>query len=203
MIYKKIILCPYCDSAYSKIPLKKGQIRLCDECHSVIDSAYPDFQVPLIFAITAFILFWIANTFPFIQLNLKGEQNIISIYSSIEALFKQDLNLLAILVCFLIIIIPAIYFATTIYAILSFHWQMKHELTRSFLFTMVKMTEWNMIEVYLVGLLVTLVKIMQMAEVYFLPAFWIFGALIICSLIVGFTFNLKDALFFWGTDDAE
>ena len=39
---------------------------------------------------------------------------------------------------------------------------------------------WNMIEVFLVGVLVSLLKLEKLAEVHFGAGFWAFGAVMIC-----------------------
>lgn len=57
------------------------------------------------------------------------------------------------------------------------------------------MAPWNMLEVYLVGVVVTLVKIMSMASVKFDTGFWAFVALMACSVLVNLRFDLNDAIY--------
>ncbi len=58
-----------------------------------------------------------------------------------------------------------------------------------------------MLEVYLLGVIVTLVKIIQMARVEFDSGFWSFCALMICLILVNFHFDLGNATFEAYRDD--
>ena len=43
-----------------------------------------------------------------------------------------------------------------------------------------KTEPWNMIEVFLLGVLVSLLKLNKLADVHFGPGFWAFGAVMLC-----------------------
>lgn len=98
IIHKEWVACPYCDTLHERLPLKKGDKLKCRFCGSVIDKGIADFRRAFLLALTAFILFIIANNFPFITMNLQGEYNTISVFSSIKTLFDNDLPLLGMLV---------------------------------------------------------------------------------------------------------
>lgn len=194
-IKEQHIACPYCDALHQREKLSKHEVLVCDYCHSIIDDGVPDFRYALIYALSALIFFIIANTFPFITLDLMGEQHSISIYSSISVLFKNKMWLLGCMVSFFIIIVPAWYLIGIVFAVTSFRFQILHEWVRGFLHWMHHLHSWNMIDVYLLGVLVTLVKIMQMADVTFETSFWSFLALILCATLAHTHFDLKDIIF--------
>ena len=195
MIHPEWVACPYCDTLHHRIPIGKGEKLKCRSCASVIDSGVADFRRAFIFALTAFILFIIANNFPFITMNLQGEINTISVFSSIKALFDNDLPVLALLVLLVIIIMPLWYLTAVLWVIISFRLRFMRSLTRRFLHWMAWMSPWNMLEVYLAGVLVTMVKILTMAEIRFESGFWAFCALMVCSFLVNSFFYLDDAIF--------
>lgn len=195
IIHTEWLACPYCDTLHERLLIKKGDKLKCRYCGSVIDKGVADFRRAFSLALTAFILFIIANNFPFITMNLQGEINTISVFSSIRALFDNGLPVLGVLVLLVIIIMPLWYLSAVLWVIISFRFHVMSGVTRRFLHWMSWMSPWNMLEVYLAGVIVTMVKILTMAEIEFEPGFWAFCALMVCSILVNNYFYLDDAIF--------
>lgn len=194
MIIHNRIACPNCDTIYEKKPLQPNESLICTVCHSTIDSGAADFRRAFIYALTGVILFLIANAYPFITIELGGQKTTITIASSIDSLFNNRLDILGILVFFLIIITPLWYLLGVVWVVLSFRFNIAISLTRRFLHLMTHLSPWNMLEVYLIGVLVMIVKVMQMAEIYFDYGFWAFSALMGCSILANYYFDLADAV---------
>ncbi|SUO97853.1 Inner membrane protein yebS [Suttonella ornithocola] len=194
--HPKLIACPYCDVLYKRpLYLARNEKLTCKCCGSTMIDGRANFYQAFIYALTALILFVIANAFPFITLSLQGEITTISVFSSVQSLFNNGLPILALLVMLFVIIMPLWYLTAVLWIIVSFRYQFLNTLSRRFLHWMHYMAPWNMLEVYLVGVVVTLVKIMQMASVQFDKGFWAFCALMICSIFVDSRFDLNDAIF--------
>lgn len=195
MLHNSLIACPYCDALYKNIALKKGQTARCTDCGNTIKNGRANFRLAFLYALTALILFIIANSFPFITLSIKGDINTISVFSGIQALFDNHLLLLGILIFLLIIIMPLWYLLAVLWVIISFRFQILNRISQKFLHWMTHMAPWNMLEVYLIGVVVTMVKILQIASITFEPGFWAFCALMFCSILVTLHFDLTDAVF--------
>lgn len=194
MILHHHIACPHCDTLYDRPHLEHGKSIVCSTCHATIDKGVADFRRAYIFALTGVILFIIANAYPFITINLAGQQTTITIISSLDSLFENGLTLLAILVFFLIIITPLWYMLGVVWVVLSFRLNIAIPLTRHFLHLMTRLSPWNMLEVYLVGVLVMIIKVMQIASIQFNYGFWSFCALMVCSILTTYHFDLADAV---------
>ena len=95
----------------------------------------------------------------------------------------------------LIIVMPLWYLLAVLWVIISFRYRFLNEISHKFLHWMTHMAPWNMLEVYLIGVIVTLVKILQIASITFQPGFWAFCALMFCSVFVTLSFDLSDAVF--------
>lgn len=200
---KDLIACHYCDSLYEKATLGKREKLVCRTCGSTIHSNNADFRAAFIFAQTALILFIIANTSPFITLDMQGDVNTISIFSSVQALFENGLPLLAFLVMMFVIIVPLWYLLSVLWVVFSFRFNVLHKTTRQFLHWMDWMAPWSMLEVYLIGVIVTMFKIMQMAHISFDSGFWAYCVLMICSVLVNIRFDLSDAIFLAYQDEHD
>lgn len=192
---KDLIICSFCDSIYKRSPKLKANEKLCCKVCGNKLQGQSNFFEAFIYSFTAIILFIIANMFPFITLSLKGEVNTISVFSGVKALFDNDLIILAFLVLLFIIIIPLYYLLAVLWTIISFKLRFLNNFSRKFLFLLHLMSPWNMLEVYLAGVITTLVKIMSMASVSFNQGFWAFVALMIFSVLVNSKFDVNDAIF--------
>lgn len=194
--HTELIACPSCDALYQRPQqLTHRSILLCRDCGTRLISGYADFRQAFIFALTALILFIIANSFPFITLSMQGEITTISIFSSVKALFDNSLPLLGFMIMLFIMILPLYYLSAILWVIISFRFDFMQHITRKFLHWLHHISPWNMLEVYLLGVVVTLVKIMTMASVKFESGFWAFAALIFCSILVNSRFDVNDAIF--------
>lgn len=191
-----LIACPYCDSLYERpVYISHNDNLICTYCGNKMIDGRANFRQAFIFALTALILFIIANSFPFITLNLQGETTTISVFSSVTSLFNNELPILSILVMLFVIIMPLWYLVAVLWIIISFRYRLLNRISRRFMHWMHHISPWNMLEVYLVGVVVTLVKIMQIASIQFDSGFWSFCALMICSILVDNHFDLNDAIF--------
>ena len=195
MDYRHLIACPYCDALYKRTPLNIGEKLICSHCHSTLDDGLSDFQACFYYALTALILLLMANLFPFMTLNLKGTLTTISVFSSVKALFDNQLTLLGILMLFTIMIFPAWYLLAVLWSIISYRYRLLTRLTRRFMHWFYHISPWNMLEVYLIGVMVTLVKILQLADLKLEWGFYAFCGLMLCSIEVNRRFDLNDALF--------
>lgn len=193
---ENLIACPYCDSVYYRPhKINKKYSLYCHCCGGHLIDGNTDFFSAFIFALTALILFVIANLCPFITLVLQGEINTISVFSSVKSLFDNNLWLLAIMVFLFVIILPLYYLCAVLWVIISFRYKLFNKVSRRFLFLLYKISPWNMLEVYLAGVIVTLVKIMTMAAVKFEQGFWAFVVLMFFSILTDSRFDVRDAIF--------
>lgn len=190
-----LIACPYCDTLQKRPELHQGERLECTVCHSTLVRYAPNLERAFYFALTSVLLFIMANALPFISITLAGDHSTISIFSSVKALYHSGLHFLAFLELMFIIVLPLWYLLAILYLIMSFHFSLAPQFSRRILHYLHLMAPWNMLEVYLAGVIVTLVKISQLATVQFDHGFWLFCALIVCSTLVNCSFNLHDTLF--------
>ncbi len=92
------------------------------------------------YAMTALILFVIANTCAFITLEIQGESTTISIFLSVSALFANGLPILALIVMFCVIVLPLWYLLVVFSVSIAFHFPAIRGVSRRFLLWMHGMT---------------------------------------------------------------
>jgi paraquat-inducible protein A len=133
----------------------------------------------LALSLAAAVLFVVANAFPFLSFEMKGEVTTATLLSGVLDLWKQGKPEIAILVGFTTVVAPMLQIALLVYVLLPVHlnripWRM------ALAFRLLRrIMPWSMMEVFLIGILVSITKLAGMAEVVPGLAIWAFALLMI------------------------
>jgi paraquat-inducible protein A len=132
----------------------------------------------LALTVAGLLLFISANVFPFLALKLQGQVTQTTLSTGIKELYMQDMWVLALLVLLTCIVIPLIQLLGMLYVLLplKFNWiAWKSPLVLRIL---QRLQPWGMMEVFMVGILVSVVKLGKMATIVPGLALWSFALLI-------------------------
>ena len=138
-----------------------------------------DLDRPLAFTLAAAILFLLANAFPIVGLELQGQTTTATLFGTAKALYDQNMMLLAVLVFFTTIAVPAVQLASMAYLLVSLRIGHTPRFLPQALRALQAVRPWGMVEVFILGLMVSLVKLGGMATVNPGVAMWSFGALLL------------------------
>jgi len=158
--------CPECDQLHRRRPLPEGGSARCSRCNALLyRHRHNSLERSLSLYLTALVLLILTNIFPFMGFSLSGQLRETLLFSGIFELFQEGYWPLALLVLMTIIVIPAVQICGYIWLL----WPLHHG-RRSFgaarLFRWLRaMRPWAMIEVYVLGVLVSLVKLANYASV--------------------------------------
>lgn len=189
----RLIACHECDLLQTAPRLPAGTTACCARCGAKLFRVTRDgLDRCLALTLAAGILFVIANLFPIVMIDLQGQQVSTTLLGAVHALQAQDRPLVAALV-----------FATTIAApaleLLAMTWMLAPlKLGRiapglRFWFRWVQSARpWSMIEVFLLGVLVSLAKLAHVAIVVPGVALWSFGALIVLLAAAASLFDARE-----------
>ncbi|MEM8942486.1 MAG: paraquat-inducible protein A [Pseudomonadota bacterium] len=133
----------------------------------------------------SFVLFALAVTYPFLSLNASGLSNQISVVDATRVLWESGYPLLAITCSLLILLFPLIQIALAFavgLGILATGPVSQVQLRMNVWLR--KVTPWAMADIFLLGVVVSLVKIGALAEIHVGIAFWSLAALIV-TLAIG------------------
>jgi paraquat-inducible protein A len=173
-----LIACHECDYLHHKPSLQAGETARCSRCNAVLFRARPH-AVEQTFALlcAALALFWIANSFPFLAMQAQGQTREISLFSAVTALYQNDMLGLALFVFIVLLLIPLLRILGLLYVVLSI--KLSCLIPAWVWRTVDGLTPWSMMEIYLLGALVALVKLADMGAIIVGVAFWAFMALVI------------------------
>ncbi|MGZ5737272.1 MAG: paraquat-inducible protein A [Burkholderiales bacterium] len=153
---------------------------------------------PLAYTLSAAILFVIANIFPIVGLELQGQTTTATLIGTAQALYQQNMKLLGALVFFTTVLVPGLQLTAMSYLLISLrigHVPPKLALA---LRVLQAVRPWGMVEVFILGLLISIVKLRGVATVVPGIALWTFGGLLmmIAAAIASF-----DARAIWSRQD--
>jgi len=165
--------CIQCDLAVEVAALAPGERADCPRCGHLLSACVPDgFARSLALATSSLLLLAMANSFPFLSLEANGLEKVMTLPRTAIELHNDDYTLLAVLVIALIIVIPAIMLATVIALVVP----LMRGRAAGWLVPggrlLFLLGPWSMVEVFAIGVIVSLVKIVHLAHVEIGLAFW-------------------------------
>jgi len=163
---KRHIACPECDLLLSIPALKHKQQALCPRCGGVLTRYYRHSQHKLLaFALTSAIFLLLSLKFPFLVFSSHGHTKELTLLQSMQAFGAAQYYLVSGVLFFSAIIIPALFISGITYVLWSFDRKKLLPFTASVLRLTLLLLPWNMAEIFLVGVFVSLIKVMTLAQV--------------------------------------
>lgn len=175
-----LIVCPQCDAAYKLRQPKLGERAVCQRCHKVLIAPRKNAGLRIIaIALAVVILILGAAFFPFLTIDAAGNKNAVSILDAALAFSDGPMILLSFATAALIVFIPLLRVLLTLYVLLPVVLDRPPARYAIKAFRLSEaMRPWSMAEIFAIGCAVALVKISDLAQVGFGPAFWMFGILV-------------------------
>lgn len=189
-----VIVCEECDAVYAKVKLASGETACCVRCGARLDSETGSrFSRMLPLTLACLILFVMANAFAIVDIEMQGIHSQATLLKAVHILYAEGQPLVSILVFLTTFFFPLGQLLILLYLLLP--WRKRGSLPHfgMLLRFMQILRPWGMIEVFLLGVLVALVKLSNMVTVIPNVALWAFGALTVLLAIV-ISFNLR---YFW------
>lgn len=181
---RRLRACHQCDWLMALPPLASGEQALCPRCgHAEVTRHRYPAQRSMVLAITTLILLALALSFPFMSFSASGVSNRIELLQTSSELIDFHQPLVAIAVLLTTVVLPALYLAGVIWlqaGLLAGH---TLPLSRHIARSLVHLYPWMMVDVFLIGTLVSLVKIASLAEISLGLSFWAFAAYTLMLLV--------------------
>lgn len=179
------IVCHECDLLNDVPSLAAGQKAFCPRCGFLLAANRRHAQ-PVIFAFsaTALVFLVLASLFPFLGFSARGQEHTVTLMQSIWVLVAEDHPALAMVVFAFIVAVPAVLLLGLMYV--SFAIAIKRRLPgiRRTLRWMFELLPWSMAEIFLIGILVSFIKIVSLADVALGLSFWSYALFTISILVV-------------------
>jgi paraquat-inducible protein A len=119
----------------------------------------------LALALAAAVLFAVSNAFPFLSFEMKGRVTQTTLMTGVVDLYRQGKQEIAALVLLTIVLAPMLQLGLLLYVLVPLRWsRVPWRLPEAFRLLRHAQT-WSMIEVFMIGILVAITKLMGMATI--------------------------------------
>jgi len=180
---EQLIACHECDLLLRKPVTKIGQKVECPRCgYELYTHRSRVVSRSLALVITALLLYLPANFLPIMQLNLLGQVTEDTVWSGVLGLYSSGMQSIAVVVFLCSMAVPLLKLLCQFAVLLS----IRLDVGRSYGLLLYRiyhhMREWGMLEVYLMGILVAIVKLVDLADLSIGLGLFCFVALLLVQV---------------------
>jgi len=173
----ELIACHGCDLLVNVAGLPDGGRAACPRCGHFLTRLRRDgVSRALAYAVTASVCLVIANSFSFLSMAAAGLESSMTLPQTAWALYDYGMWDLAILVAGFIVFVPAMLLGLVLAICIPLSLGRAAPWLTTAARLLYSVQEWSMVEVFLIGVVVSLVKLAQMAEVELGLSFWAYAA---------------------------
>jgi paraquat-inducible protein A len=167
-----------------------GTVANCARCDSKISHRRANSQwQTFALALAALILYFPSNYYPLVSGNYMGNHARLRILDGIRELFTQRQYFIACLVFCTSILTPILKIIGLLFITLTLNWE-KWRRTRSWIYKAIRVIDpWNMLEVYLLAIMVGMVELGQVATVHPAAGVFSFAAVVVLTLLATLSFD--------------
>lgn len=189
-----VVACQGCDALFRKGRLRQREVARCPRCGSELDRHGFDQRRRLLpLTVACLVLFIISNAFPIVEIEVQGRGSQTTLFGAVLALMVEGRSSVALLVLSTTMLFPFMQLCFLTYLLTTgagtarppgFAWLVRG---------LQSLQPWGMIEVFVLGILVALVKLGGIATVIAGPALWSMMVLVVLlTAVLSF-----DPRFFW------
>jgi paraquat-inducible protein A len=163
----ELVGCHECDMLLRKPKLAAGDRAECPRCGFVLFSHnHQVIRRSLALVLAALLLYVPANFLPVMQINVLGQSSEDTIWSGVLSLYDSGglLKVIALVVFLCSMVIPLVKLLVQFFVLLSIRFNFARGFALLMYRTYHHLKEWGMLEVYLMGILVSIVKLIDIAS---------------------------------------
>jgi paraquat-inducible protein A len=173
--FRNNTICHECNLGVMIDGLQQGQKASCPRCAYVLTRVHRNAVSRMaVFSATAVCALIFSNLFTFISLTAQGQERSLTLPQSIIALCEHGDWLLAAITFAVVIALPLTFSIALHLLMFDIRTQQISARTQWLWKTIVVFRFWNMAEIYFLGVLVSIIKVVSLADVGFGPSFWFF-----------------------------
>jgi paraquat-inducible protein A len=187
---QNLLACSECDMLQSIPAIPPGGKARCPRCNHTIASSKPDsLERTLALTVAAAIVLVVANVAPLMGISAVGRNASTTIIGGALEMWMQGQEITALVVMFCAFVAPAVHVGFMLAVLLA----VRRPPAPSWAGTLLRLSEfhqpWAMVEVMMLGILVSLIKIAELATV--VPGIGMFAAGALVVLIAAMTVSFE------------
>jgi paraquat-inducible protein A len=186
MEHDNLIACHECDTLFQKPRLLGSRaVARCPRCGATLyRSAYRRLDGISAMTLAALFTFLIAQAYPILELDANGITSQTTLFGALVALWNEDMQIVAVMVFCATTLFPLTELVALLYVLIPIRSGYVPAGFNRVLRMIQFVRPWGMIEVFMLGVLITIVKMVSLARVIPDAALFAFGALTLMFAVV-------------------
>jgi len=175
------VACHFCDTLQESPRLREGDAAYCCHCENRLYRNRPHSLAHATgFSLAALVFMGITHAFPFLTMRSGSTTTQLTLVEATEVFAEDGYFLLAACMAFFTIIAPVILMGGLLYVTAPLRHGLALPGSAQVARLFQQIEPWCMLEVFLLGLIVSLLKLGDLAELDFGVGVWALGALVLC-----------------------
>ncbi len=159
-------ICKQCDVVVELSPVEEGILAVCPVCLGAMARHHRrPFETSLSFALAALVPLAIVLSYPFLTLSVAGQRESSTVADTAQALFEQGFPSIGVLVLIMTLALPMLRLFAFLYVLAPLLRGTVAPYAWLVFRTSETLTPWAMLDVFLIGVLVAVVKLVDLASV--------------------------------------
>ena len=177
-----LIACHECDFLHNIEPIPAGGKALCTRCGAFLYKNIPNsLEKVLALNLATFMLFIMINIFPFISLKASGRVEETIFTSSVLTFYHMGMGEIGVLVFLTSFLFPFLTFGGMLYILLPLKFGYSPWRMASVYRLVQRLTPWSLLGVFMLGLLLSIIKLRDLATVIPGISLYLFAVLLVVS----------------------
>ncbi len=166
MLHDAITECHECGLLQRNPEIPAGGVAQCVRCRCVLHRDRPDsLNRTMALTLAGIVLFIVANSFPFLSFQMQGQGTETTLITGVQDLYAQGKWEIAVVVFFTSILAPGSQLALLLVVLISLRLNRMPRWLPTLFRLVQTLTPWGMMDVFLLGILVSVVKLADMATI--------------------------------------
>ena len=179
-----LMACHECDLLHRIDGLPEGATSLCSRCGAVLVShKHNSLDRSLALTLTGLILFAIANAYPILEIKSGSLYKATTIFGSVETLFNAGMWQIALLVFLTALFFPFLELVSRLTILIPLKMNKKPRNVSFIMSLLQSINPWGMTDVFMLGVLVSVVKLVKMMKV--IPGVSLFAFMMLIFVLAG------------------
>ena len=192
MLVSEFVVCRDCDALQRLQSPSRGELLACHQCGARLrESGSEHLHRVLPLTLAASVCFVLANSYPIVAIEVAGNRSSTSLIGAILELYRQGVPGVALLVLLTAVVAPAAQIVLLAYAFWSLAARRRLPGVAPIGRLLHHLRPWSMAEVFMLGALVSLVKLAGVARVIPGIGMWALFAVIFLTAAAQAAFDVK------------
>lgn len=156
----KLVICAHCDAVHRRLPLPPRGRALCTRCgYELYASRRTHLETWLALTAASAVAYLVANLNPIVEIELRGESTRASLFDALVSTWDSGAPPVAALAAACAFLFPLMRIGLELFVLANLHFGRRPAMLARSMHVLHVLRPWSMVEVFMLGVIVSLVKL--------------------------------------------